>query len=173
MEDDDLRYDTWIEDALRDVIKRALNHTAANGLAGEHHFYITFNTQEEAVQIPGYLRAEHPDEMTIVLQHQFDSLIVTDEAFSVSLRFSGKPEYLHIPFSAITAFADPSVNFGLQLKMMSFNDDEAQEEKGFWLDNAEAAVDETEVEIDDGDEDLDEDTEETGKIIALDAFRKK
>ena len=115
MDDEALRYDLWIEEALRQVIHRALELTAAEGLRGDHHFYITFRTGNPGVVVPPYLRAQHPDEMTIVLQHQFESLTVDSEMFSVVLRFNGKPEKLEIPLEAVTSFADPSVNFGLQL----------------------------------------------------------
>lgn len=109
-----LPYGIWVEDALRGVVRRALEHSARFGLLGEHHFYISFRTADDGVDIPGHLRARYPEEMTIVLQHQFWDLEIGTEAFSVSLRFGGKLSPLRIPFSALTAFGDPSVNFGLQ-----------------------------------------------------------
>ena len=169
--DDPLRYDKWIEDALRGVITRTLEFAAENGLPGEHHFYVTFRTDDPDVRIPDYLRAQHPEEMTIVLQHQFDDLIVTDEAFSVSVRFKGKPEALYVPLPAITAFADPSVNFGLQLKMVTV--DEMDDEDFGAL--AESLVDEDAVDTD-LDDPLDGAADNDGKrgeVIALDTFRKK
>jgi len=126
-DDDVLKYDAWIENALRSVIRQALNSASDYGLAGEHHFYITFRTNDENVAIPTHLKAQHPEEMTIVLQHQFDSLTVKEDFFSVVLRFNGKPETMTIPFIAITSFADPSVNFGLQLKMTELDDDDLGE----------------------------------------------
>jgi len=126
-DDDVLKYDAWIEGALRSVIRQALNTAADYGLAGEHHFYITFRTDDVNVVIPTHLKAQHPEEMTIVLQHQFDSLTVEDDSFSVVLRFNGKPETMIIPFIAITSFADPSVNFGLQLKMTELDEDDLGE----------------------------------------------
>jgi len=122
-----LKYDLWIEDALRNVIRRALSTAADFGLSGEHHFYITFRTDDDNVVIPTHLKAQHPEEMTIVLQHQFENLTVVNEHFSVILRFNGKPETMIIPFAAITSFADPSVNFGLQLKMTELDEDELGE----------------------------------------------
>jgi hypothetical protein len=95
---------------------RALGHVAEQGLPGEHHFYITFRTDAPGVAIPARLRAQYPQEMTIVLQHQFWDLRI-DEAglsFDVSLSFSGVPSPLHIPFAAVTAFADPHVQYGLR-----------------------------------------------------------
>ena len=100
MEEDPLRYDLWIEEALRTVIRRSLRYAASDGLPGEHHFYITFRTDEDGVVIPDYLRAEHPEEMTIVLQHQFDDLQVDEETLTVTLRFNGIPETLVVPLSS-------------------------------------------------------------------------
>ncbi|MBK8906788.1 MAG: hypothetical protein IPM60_02475 [Rhodospirillales bacterium] len=111
-----LPYDQWIEDALRGVVRRALLHAGEVGLPDEHHFYVTFRTDVGGVDIPAYLRALHPEEMTIVLQHQFWDLDVDDECFAVTLKFRGKRERLVVPLAAISQFADPSVNFGLQLK---------------------------------------------------------
>lgn len=111
-----LPYDEWTQDALRQVIVTALRHTATNGLPGAHHFYITFKTSYPGVNIPDRLKGQYPDEMTIVLQHQFHGLSV-DEAgqiMSVSLKFSGVPSTLVIPIAAISGFADPEVRFGLQ-----------------------------------------------------------
>lgn len=117
MTDDPLRYDLWIEDAFRSVVRRALEHTVKRGLPGDHHFYITFRTESPGVRIPAYLKAQHPLEMTIVLQFQFDDLAVDADGFSISLSFKGRRENLRIPFAAVSSFADPSVNFGLQFKI--------------------------------------------------------
>ncbi|MCC7016829.1 MAG: hypothetical protein IT564_06465 [Rhodospirillales bacterium] len=117
MTDDPLRYDLWIEDAFRSVVRRALEYTATRGLPGDHHFYITFRTGSPGVRMPGYLKAQHSLEMTVVLQFKFDDLAVDDDGFSVTLSFKGKRENLYIPFAAVSSFADPSVNFGLQFKV--------------------------------------------------------
>jgi hypothetical protein len=117
MTDDPLRYDLWIEDAFRSVVRRALKYTATRGLPGDHHFYITFRTGALGVRMPGYLKAQHPLEMTIVLQFKFEDLAVDDDGFSVTLSFKGKRENLYVPFAAVSSFADPSVNFGLQFKV--------------------------------------------------------
>ena len=117
MTDDPLRYELWIEDAFRSVVRRALDHTAAHGLPGDHHFYITYRTEAPGVRMPAYLKAQHPQEMTIVLQFKFDDLTINDDGFSVGLSFKGKRENLYIPFAAVSSFADPSVNFGLQFKV--------------------------------------------------------
>ena len=89
MTDDPLRYDTWIEDALRSVIRRTLDFAAENGLPGDHHFYITYRTDADGIEIPSYLKAENPEEMTIVLQHQFEDLVINEDALWVTLRFTG------------------------------------------------------------------------------------
>src|SRR5512144_756263 len=122
----ELPYDRWLEDALRGVIRRALAHTAEHGLPGAHHFYITFATEAEGVELPAALRAKYPEEMTVVLQHQFWDLAVQEDFVSVTLRFHGRPSRLVIPLLAITAFGDPSVNFGLRLKTVSAEDEDAE-----------------------------------------------
>ncbi|MHA1152460.1 MAG: SspB family protein [Alphaproteobacteria bacterium] len=114
MADNELRYDRMVEDALRSVVSRALSHAAERGLSGDHHFYITFLTDHPGVAMPDHLRGHYPSEMTIVLQHQFWGLEVGPEAFGVTLSFANEPERLTVPFAAVTAFADPSVRFGLQ-----------------------------------------------------------
>lgn len=103
-----------VEDALRGVLKQALKITEAQGLPGAHHFYITFDTTHPGLKIPQSLKALHPNEMTIVLQHQFWDLNVGDERFEITLSFSGVSQRLSVPFSAVTAFADPHAKFGLQ-----------------------------------------------------------
>jgi hypothetical protein len=111
-----LPYEAWTEEALRHVVLRALQHVLREGLPGGHHFYISFRTDAHGVIVPPRLRAQYPREMTIVLQHQFWDLSV-DEAtaqFSVGLSFGGVPSLLTIPLAAITAFADPEVNYGMR-----------------------------------------------------------
>jgi hypothetical protein len=108
------RYEKMVETALRGVAREALAIAARDGLPGDHHFYVSFRSSDPGVVLPPQLLAKYPEEMTIVLQHQFWGLEVGDEAFSVSLSFSGRVERLTIPLAAITSFADPSVKFGLQ-----------------------------------------------------------
>lgn len=116
-----LPYDDWTQDALRQVVVSALRYVAANGLPGEHHLYITFKTNYPGVEIPDRLKAQYPDEMTIVLQHQFHALTVDEfgHVMSVGLSFSGVPCTLVIPIVAISSFADPEVRFGLQFHVES------------------------------------------------------
>lgn len=113
-----LPYEDWMEQALRRVVQTALDHAARHGLPGGHHFYITFRTDHPGVVIPPRLRAQYPQEMTIVLQHQYDHLVVDDEAamFSVRLSFGGIPATLAVPFAAVVGFADPAVRFALQFR---------------------------------------------------------
>ncbi len=116
MATDLIRYDVLTRDALRGVLRQVLTDAAANGLPGEHHFYITFLSTADGVKISPRLLSQYPQEMTIILQHQFWDLIVTEERFEVGLSFGGIPERLVVPFSAINRFFDPSVQFGLQFE---------------------------------------------------------
>jgi len=165
MSEDSLRYDKMVEDALRGVVRDALIQTAQDGLFGEHHFYITFRTRFPGVRVPPHILARHPDEMTIVLQHQFWSLEVLDEHFEVTLSFSGVSERLVVPFAAITGFADPSAKFGLQFQVEEdeeFDDEDLPDEEPATIAAELAAVAK--------DDDV---PAEGAKVIALDAFRKK
>lgn len=116
MSKDVLRYDLMVQEALKGVVRKILTEAARDGLPGEHHFYVTFRTGAPGVRLSQRLREKHPDEMTIVLQHQFWDLSVSDHAFEVGLSFSGVPERLLIPFDAVTTFFDPSVQFGLKFE---------------------------------------------------------
>lgn len=149
-----LPYETWVEEALRGVVRKALVYTVENGLTAPHHFYITFSTDAPGAELPDWLRAQYPEAMTIVLQHQFWDLEVNEEAFSVSLRFHGRPALLHVPFDSIQAFGDPGVNFGLQLHALPSQ-----------------AGDDVEQPAEEGEAQPAPAT--PGEVIALDSFRKK
>ena len=110
-------YPQMVETALRGVVREALARTAREGLRGAHHFYVSFRTDFPGVVIPDYLLDKYPEEMTIVLQHQFWGLEIGDQEFFVTLTFQNRPEQLTIPFAAVTSFADPSVKFGLQFEV--------------------------------------------------------
>jgi uncharacterized protein len=116
MAKDLMDYNRLVDGALRTVVRQALRRAAREGLPGGHHFYVSFRTADAGVAIPEYLRSKYPDEMTIVIQHQFWGLEVTEEAFEVTLSFRKSPERLRVPFAALTGFFDPSVQFGLQFK---------------------------------------------------------
>ncbi|HLL27091.1 MAG TPA: ClpXP protease specificity-enhancing factor SspB [Xanthobacteraceae bacterium] len=114
-----IRYDLLAQDALRGVVKKVLTDVAKNGLPGEHHFFVAFDTRADGVKMSDWLREKHPEEMTVVLQHQFWDLIVGDKQFEVGLSFKGVPERLVVPFEAIKGFFDPSVQFGLQFETIT------------------------------------------------------
>ena len=161
--DNILRYDKMVEDALRGVVKRAVEDVVEHGLPEEHHFYITFLTDFPGVQIPDYLRDRYPGEMTIVLQYQFSGIFVDDVKMGVTLSFNNVPEKLVVPLAAISIFADPSVNFALQFQPLGDTDGDelldALEEADF-----------------DPDDDGGGDTPKggkTGEVVSLDKFRKK
>ncbi len=116
MATDHIRYDVLARDALRGVLRRVLADAAEHGLPGEHHFFITFMSTAEGVKLSPRLLAQYPEEMTVILQHQFWDLAVTEEQFEVGLSFGGIPERLVVPFNAIKSFFDPSVKFGLQFE---------------------------------------------------------
>ncbi|CEF53499.1 SspB family protein [Acetobacter ghanensis] len=153
-----LPYDQWLEEASRDVMLKALEHVSREGLAGEHHFYLTFRTDLSGVQIPDRLRAQYPHEMTIVLQHQFWDLNVDRNAgiVSVGLSFGGVGSILVIPVRAITGFADPSIHFTLHFEPVEDEEDaQADHAPADAGDTAEAQGD------------------SSSQVVSLDAFRRK
>ena len=153
-----LPYDEWTQTALRQVVMSAVDHAARQGLPGGHHFYITFKTAYPGVAIPDRLRAQYPDEMTIVLQHQFHNLKADQAAqtISVGLSFAGVPATLVVPLAAVSAFADPEVKFGL-----SFNVD------------VRAAIPPAELPAPQGDDVPSRPAEGPADVVSLDAFRRK
>lgn len=156
-------YDHLMQDALRSVVRAALQEAASpRGLPGKHHFYITFRTHAAGVIIPEHLRARYPDEMTIVLEHQFWDLEVYADRFRVILKFSGQPQPITIPLTAITRFFDPSVKFGLQFEQ---HQDEARMASGD--DAGHPAPRETPAPELSVAKDVD------SSVVSLDAFRKK
>ncbi len=158
-----LRYDKMVEDALRGVLRDSLI-ASKDGLPGDHHFYITFRTRHPGVDISEHIRTRYPDEMTIVLQHQYWGLEVTPEWFEVTLSFNRVNERLHIPFAAVTAFADPSAKFGLQFQADTSIETEGETPEDEALSEAAAPAPDAEAPAP---------AEAGGQIIALDAFRKK
>jgi hypothetical protein len=145
-------YGNLMHRAMRGLIQTVLTDVAENGLPGAHHFFITFDTTFPGVAIADWLRARYPNEMTVVIQHEFESLIVDDEGFSVTLSFGNKPELLVIPFDAVRTFVDPSVEFGLRFETQGDEEDE-----------------------DDLDEDADDEEappRQEAEVVSLDQFRK-
>ena len=198
MSEDLIRYDILAQDALRGVVKTVLTEVSRTGLPGEHHFYITFNTHGTGVRISPRLLAKYPEDMTIVLQHQFWDMTAHEQAIEIGLSFDGIPEKLYIPYSAIITFIDPSVHFSLQFEVETDVEDE--------LESLDLDVDEgteailtvmTPVEEDDieqaeksaaganesaeedakvaskASDDKQDDKPEGAEVVSLDAFRKK
>lgn len=170
MATDLIRYDVLTRDALRGVLRQVLTDAAAHGLPGEHHFYITFLSTADGVKISPRLLSQYPKEMTIILQHQFWDLVVAEDHFEVGLSFSGIPERLVVPFSAITRFFDPSVQFGLQFE----TSDSAAAEPAATSETAAASPD-TPAATTDTQDGPDEPPHSGGgaEVVRLDRFRKK
>lgn len=148
-------YGNLMHRAMRGLIQNVLQDVAKNGLPGAHHFFITFDTTHPDVAIADWLRSRYPSEMTIVIQHWFENLEVTDDGFSITLNFGNQPEPLVIPFDAVRTFVDPSVEFGLRFET---HDEDAEDE------------DEDEADDDDGDDDP---PPQDAQIVRLDRFRKQ
>jgi hypothetical protein len=123
---DHIRYDILVQQALRGMVRNVLSDTVKKGLPGDHHFFVTFDTTADGVRLSDRLREQYPEEMTIVLQHQFWDLKVTEDQLEVGLSFGGIAEKLVVPFAAIKAFADPSVQFTLQFETLTEEADEAE-----------------------------------------------
>ncbi|WP_198377407.1 SspB family protein [Neoroseomonas rubea] len=155
-------YEAWAEEALREVAIRAIERAAAEGLPGEHHFYLTFRTDHPGTSIPGHLKARYPQEITIVLQHQFEDLNVDRAAarFSVTLYFGGVPSRLVVPFGALTMFHDPHVRFGLRFPVTG-------------ADAPPPFEDVPEEETRPAEEDAPPAPPAAAQVVSLDAFRRK
>ncbi len=158
-EDRELSYEIMVERALRGVVRETLETVAQHGLPGSHHFYITFHSNYPGVALPDYLLERYPNDMTIVLEHQFWDLEVEEDRFSVSLSFANKPERLVVPFDALVSFADPSVQFVLQFEALTKGEEpeeagpaEPQEQQAESVSPAE---------------------EDSAEVVPLDSFRRK
>jgi hypothetical protein len=150
-----LDYGNLMHRAMRGLIKDVLLDVKANGLPGDHHFFITFDTQHEAVNIAEWLMQRYPEEMTVVMQHWYDNLDVTDDGFHITLNFGDQPEPLYIPYDAIITFVDPSVEFGLRFETHDSYDD-----------------DEDDDDFDADDSDAPNENKAAGQVVSLDQFRK-
>ncbi len=176
--EDLIRYDVLAQEALRGVVKKVLQEVARTGLPGEHHFYVTFDTRHAGVRLSSRMREKYPEEMTIVVQHQFWDMETTEHGFSIGLSFDNVPESLLIPFAAIRGFFDPSVQFGLQFDADT-PEDVLNAESQKTVENAVGALPpakkkESGSADDDGPEDEDSDKEPgSADVVSLDAFRKK
>ena len=156
-----LNYEMLVEDSLRMVVRSALRITEMSGLPGETHFYIGFRTDFAGVIMDDRLRADHPETITIVVQHQFADLHVEDDQFTITLFFGGRPSTMTVPFAAITSFNDPSVGFGLQFEMP---EDEDEQEAESAAENSEGGAN----------SEMASRTEQTesAEVVSLDSFRK-
>ncbi len=170
MGQDHIRYDILAQDALRGVIRKVLSEVAATGvLPGDHHFFITFLTDAPGVRLSQHLKEKYAEQMTIVIQHQFWDLKITDSQFEIGLSFSDKPEKLVIPFNAIRGFYDPSVNFELEFDVATTAEDLIEETDVAQPTHEEALV-QSETK---GEEGNDGENKSGASVVSLDAFRKK
>jgi hypothetical protein len=170
---DVIRYDLIVQEAMLGVVKKVLIDAQKNGLKNDHHFYLTYSTCFEGVEIPSHLLEKYPDEITIVLQHEFEDLIVQEDYFMVTLWFNNVAAHLRVPFKAIKAFFDPSVKFGLQFNIIA-------EEKADITDDTNNVADitanlKTSKETASKNDTKSDKKPETGNsnIVSLDSFRKK
>lgn len=156
-------YGNLMHDAMRSLIRNVLLDIADNGLPGAHHFFITFDTSHPDAELADWLSDRYPDEMTVVLQHWYDNLEVTNDGFSITLNFGDAPEPLYIPYDAIRTFVDPSVEFGLRFEQQ----DEDGKSNGVVTDDEDALpqTDESELEVE-------EEPAKAAEIVSLDSFRK-
>lgn len=148
-------YGNLMHRAMRSLIQQVLLGIAETGLPGDHHFFITFDTMHPDVELADWLSDRYPEEMTVVIQHWFDGLNVTDDGFSITLNFGDSPEPLYIPYDAIRTFVDPSVEFGLRFETQEVEDDDPEPEGAPMIEDAEA-----------------EKAPQDAEIVRLDSFRK-
>ncbi len=158
-------YGNLMHRAMRGLIQRVLTDVATSGLPGKHHFFITIDTMHPDVEIADWLSDRYPGEMTIVLQHWFDALTVTDEGFAVTLNFGDNPEPLYIPYDAIKTFVDPSVEFGLRFETQDDGAGDAADDESEEADADEAPMDEMA-------KPAAPDKPKAAQVVSLDAFRK-
>ena len=152
---DEIDYGNLMHNAMRSLIQDVLTEVKNNGLPGEHHFFITFDTNHTGVEMASWLKDRYPTEITVVMQHWYDDLEVNDDGFSVTLNFGDTPEHLVIPYEAILTFVDPSVEFGLRFETNEEDEDKGEDKP---VDSEESNEDGTK--------------KETGQVVSLDNFRK-
>jgi uncharacterized protein len=148
-------YGNLMHDAMRGLIRTVMSKVAAEGLMGAHHFFITVDTTHPDMAMADWLRARYPEEITLIIQHWFENLVVDDAGFAITLNFGNSPEPLYIPFDAISTFVDPSVEFGLRFELQQDDDDEDED------DDDEAPM-----------LDVPSAPEKGAEVVSLDKFRK-
>lgn len=149
-----IEYGQLMHSAMRGLIRKVLTDVAQNGLPGEHHFFITFDTTDPDAALADWLRERYPEEMTVVIQHWFENLEVEEDGFSITLNFGNSPEPLYIPLDAIRTFVDPSVEFGLRFETQDEDDEDEEELEELSEDNSEEAP------------------KADAEVVSLDQFRK-
>ncbi|RNF34914.1 SspB family protein [Paracoccus methylarcula] len=151
----EIDYGGMMHRAMQGLIADVLRDVAEHGLPGEHHFFITFDTREDGVEMADWLRERYPEEMTIVIQHWFENLIIDEEGFNITLNFGNSPEPMRVPFDALRTFVDPSVEFGLRFETQDSDEDEPDEDDG-----------------PDHEDDGPDDPPGGGEVVQLDRWRK-
>jgi len=159
-------YGNLMHDAMRGLIRKVLDAVARDGLPGDHHFFITFDTMHPDVELADWLSDRYPEEMTIVIQHWFDNLDVTDDGFAITLNFGDSPEPLYIPYDAIRTFVDPSVEFGLRFETQEYDVEEMEEDE---IPHDAEVADFAAKDADSGAKDA---GAKEAEIVSLDKFRK-
>ncbi len=167
-------YPDLVDQSLRNVVRLVLTKLLNEGLPGEHYFYIAFRTDHPEVDIDNELRAQHPDEMSIVLQYQYENLVVEDDHFEVTLYFGGKPKHLIVAYEAVTGFVDPYVSFALQFQPRGVPDlpEVGDEPEKVQTEIADSKDDTITVNEETGDDEV-ETADDGSNVVSLDAFRKK
>ena len=155
---DTLDYGSLMHRAMRGLIFNVLEQVRDQGLPGNHHFFITFDTTHPDVQLADWLKDRYPEEMTVVIQHWFDNLEVREDGFSITLNFGDQPEPIQIPFDAIQTFVDPSVEFGLRFENQDMDEEEEE------ADETEPSAEATET--------SDEEPRQEAEVVSLDQFRR-
>lgn len=158
-------YGNLMHDAMRSLIRQVLTDVAENGLPGAHHFFITFDTMHPEVELADWLSDRFPEDMTVVMQHWFENLDVSEDGFAVTLNFGDNPERMYIPFDAIRTFVDPSVEFGLRFETQDGDDDE---------DDGVADIEEAAARParEKRAEAVEDDAPKDAEVVSLDSFRK-
>lgn len=154
-----IEYGKLMHSAMRNLIRQVLQDVSDNGLPGQHHFFITFDTTDPEVAIADWLRDRYPEEMTVVIQHWFDNLEVGEDGFSITLNFGDSPEPLFIPYDSIRTFVDPSVEFGLRFETQDADEDDEDED---FLETDDLAFE----------DDAPEEEHKDAEVVSLDSFRK-